>query len=129
MNPPKTNPVHFLQIWLMPDQRGIKPSYEEKRFDATDKQGRLRLVASRDARDGAVAINQDVDLYAGVFKNGDGTRFELRPGRHAWLQVARGAVTLNGETLNQGDGAAVSDETALALTATEDAEVLVFDLA
>lgn len=129
MNPSKTNPVHFLQIWLMPDERGIKPSYEEKRFDAADKQGRLRLVASRDARDGAVGINQDVDLYAGVFKSGEGTRFELRPGRHAWLQVARGGVTVNGETLNQGDGAAASDEAALTLTATDDSEILVFDLA
>ena len=129
MNPSKTNPVHFLQIWLMPDQRGIPPSYEEKRFDSADKEGRLRLVAAPDARDGALAINQDVDLYAGVFKAGESTRFELRPGRHAWLQVARGGLTLNGELLKQGDGAAVSDEAALDVKATEDAEILVFDLA
>jgi redox-sensitive bicupin YhaK (pirin superfamily) len=129
MNPSPNEPVHFLQIWLMPDQRGIPPSYEEKRFDTLDKEGRLRLVAAPDARDGALAINQDVDLYAGVFKAGEGTKFELRPGRHAWLQVARGGVTLNGELLKQGDGAAVSDEPALDLKATEDAELLVFDLA
>jgi redox-sensitive bicupin YhaK (pirin superfamily) len=129
MNPSDSEPVHFLQIWLLPDERGIQPSYEEKRFPVEDKQGRLRLVAARDARDGAVAIHQDVDLYAGVFTAGEGTRFELRPGRHAWLQVARGAVTLNGHAFGQGDGAAVSEEGALDLQATEDAEVLVFDLA
>ena len=129
MNPSTNEPVHFLQIWLMPGERGITPSYEEKRFEAAEKQGRLRLVAAPDARDGAVAIHQDVDLYAGMFDAGEATRFEMRPGRHAWLQVLRGAVTLNGNPLNQGDGAAVSDEPALDLTATANAEVLVFDLA
>jgi redox-sensitive bicupin YhaK (pirin superfamily) len=129
MNPSKSDPVHFLQIWLLPERRGITPSYEQKRFEEVEKEGRLRLVASRDGRDGALSLNQDVDLYAGTFKVGEGTRLELRPGRHAWVQVARGGVTLNGETLKQGDGAAVSDEAALELTATADAEVLVFDLA
>jgi quercetin 2,3-dioxygenase len=129
MNPSKNEPVHFLQIWLMPGERGITPSYEEKRFEAAEKQGRLRLVAAPDAREGAVAIHQDVNLYAGMFNAGEGTRFEMRPGRHAWLQVLRGAVTLNGNSLNQGDGAAVSDEPALDLAATANAEVLVFDLA
>ena len=129
MNPSKADAVHFLQIWLLPERRGIEPSYEQKRFEPVDKEGRLRLVGARDARDGAVVIHQDVDLYAGVFNAGEGTSFELRPGRHAWIQVARGAVTVNGQPLGQGDGAAVSDETALDLTATEDAEILVFDLA
>jgi redox-sensitive bicupin YhaK (pirin superfamily) len=129
MNPSETEGVHFLQIWLMPDTRGIPPSYEEKRFERAEKQGRLRLVASRDARDGALAIHQDVDLYSGVFDAGEGTRLDLRPGRHAWVQVAAGAVTLNGSTLSQGDGAAVSEEAALDLRASEDAEILVFDLA
>ena len=129
MNPSPTEPVHFLQIWLMPDARGIEPSYEEKRFETSEKQGRLRLVASRDARDGALAIHQDVDLYAGVFEAGSGARLDLRPGRHAWLQVARGAVTVNGQALNQGDGAAVSDEAVVDLAATVDSEILVFDLA
>jgi redox-sensitive bicupin YhaK (pirin superfamily) len=129
MNPSEQEPVHFLQIWLLPEERGIAPSYEEKRFDTAEKQGRLRLVAARDARDGAVAIHQDVDLYAGVFKTGEGTRFELRPGRHAWLQVARGGVDVNGEALQQGDGAAISEEAALELRATADSEILVFDLA
>ncbi|MEQ1575270.1 MAG: pirin family protein, partial [Vicinamibacterales bacterium] len=113
MNPSPNNPVHFLQIWLMPAARGIEPSYEQKTFAAAEKRGRLRLVAAHDGREGALTIHQDADLYAGVLGAGEGTRFELRPGRHAWVQVVRGAVTLNGEALNQGDGAAVSEESAL----------------
>jgi redox-sensitive bicupin YhaK (pirin superfamily) len=129
MNPSATAPVHFLQIWLLPEARGIEPSYEQKRFEPQEKRGRLKLVASREAREGAITIHQDVDLYAGVFTAGDGARFLLRPGRHAWVQVAQGSVTLNGEALMQGDGAAVVQEDALDLQAPEDAEVLVFDLA
>ena len=129
MNPSNTEPVHFLQIWLMPFERGIAPSYEEKRFDAAEKQGRLRLIAAADARDGAVAIHQDVDLYASLLKPGEGTRLELRPGRHAWVQVATGALTLNGQPLGEGDGAALSEESMVDLQATADTEVLVFDLA
>jgi redox-sensitive bicupin YhaK (pirin superfamily) len=128
-NPSANEPVHFLQIWLMPESRGIEPSYEQKRFESAEKEGRLRLVASRDARDGAVTIHQDVDLYAGIFKPGEGTRFALRPGRHAWIQVAQGRVTVNGEELKQGDGAAVAEEDALDLKAAEHAEILLFDLA
>jgi redox-sensitive bicupin YhaK (pirin superfamily) len=128
-NPSPDQPVHFLQIWLLPDRRGIEPSYEQKRFEDPEKQGRLRLVAARDARDGAIAVHQDVDLYSGRFAAGEGTRFELRPGRHAWIQVARGSVTLNGEPLAQGDGAAISDETALNIAGADDSEVLLFDLA
>ena len=129
MNPSTTEAVHFLQIWLMPSERGIAPSYEEKRFDAAEKRGRLRLIAAADAREGAVAIHQDVDLYAGLLKPGEGTQLELRPGRHAWVQVATGAVTLNGQPLEEGDGAALSEESLVDLKATADAEVLVFDLA
>jgi len=129
MNPSPSEPVHFFQIWLLPEQRGITPAYEQKRFEDAEKQGRLRLVASRDARDGAITINQDVDLYAGLLSRGDATHLDLRPGRHAWVQVARGDVTLNGTALAQGDGAAVSEESGLALVAGSDAEVLVFDLA
>jgi len=129
MNPSSDKPVHFFQIWLLPARRGITPSYEQKRFEDSERQGRLRLVASPDGREGSVSVNQDTDLYAGLFKTGEGARLELRPGRHAWVQVARGDVTLNGETLAAGDGAAVSDERALDLTARSDAEVLVFDLA
>ena len=129
MNPSKTDPVHFLQIWLIPERRGLEPGYEQKRFETADKQGRLRLIASRDGRDGAITVHQDVDLYAGVFAPGDRARLELRPDRHAWVQVARGTVTVNGQRLDHGDGAALSDEAALDLTADADAEVLVFDLA
>jgi quercetin 2,3-dioxygenase len=129
MNPSPTQPVHFFQIWLMPERRGIPPAYEQKRFEPEEKQGRLRLVASRDGREGSVTVNQDVDLYAGLFKAGDGARLDLRRGRHAWIQVARGAVTVNRETLGPGDGAAISEESALDLKATADAEILVFDLA
>ena len=129
MNPSPSRPVHFLQIWLMPERRGLPPQYEQKRFEAEEKQGRLRLVASRDGRHGSVTVNQDVDLYAGLFKPGDGARLELRRGRHAWIQVARGEVTVNSETLHEGDGAAVSEEAAVDIVSTADAEILVFDLA
>lgn len=128
-NPSPTEPVHFLQIWLLPERRGLEPGYEQKRFETEDKKGRFRLIASPDGREGAITVHQDVDLYAGVFARHEGARVTLRPGRHAWLQVARGAVGVNGESLNQGDGAAISDESALDITATEDAEVLLFDLA
>ena len=127
-NPSSTGPVHFLQIWLLPERRGLEPGYEQKRFEPEEKRGRLRLIASRDGRDGAITVHQDADLYAGLFARGVSARFELRPGRHAWLQVARGALTLNGEALQQGDGAAISDEAELDIVATEDAEILLFDL-
>jgi len=109
--------------------RGIRPGYEQKRFEDAEKRGRLRLVGSRDGRDGSITIHQDVDLYAGLFEPGEAAHLDLRPGRHAWIQVARGEVTVNGETLRAGDGAAVSDESALDIDATADAEILVFDLA
>ena len=128
-NPSPSEPAHFLQIWLLPDRLGMKPSYEQKRFENAEKEGRLRLVGSRDARDGAITINQDVDLYAGIFKSGEAAQFDLRPRRHAWVQVARGGITLNGESLKQGDGAAVTDESRLDVAATADSEILVFDLA
>jgi len=128
-NPSPSAPVHFLQIWILPERRGLAPGYEQKRFEAPEKQGQLRLVASPDGRDGSITVHQDVDLYASVLRPGESARLVLRPGRHAWIQVARGEVTLNGQTLVQGDGAAVSEESAIELTGTADAEVLVFDLA
>jgi redox-sensitive bicupin YhaK (pirin superfamily) len=129
MNPSPNEPVHFFQIWLLPEARGIEPTYEQKRFETPEKQGRLKLVASQDAREGSVTINQDVDLYASVLAPRDAAQLPMRPGRHAWVQVARGSVTLNGTPLSQGDGAAVSEEAALNLVATAASEVLVFDLA
>lgn len=129
MNPSPLSPVHFFQIWLLPAERGIAPGYEQKTFAAAEKQGRLRLVAARDGRDGAITVHADADLYAGLLAAGDSVGLELKPGRHAWIQVASGDVSVNGEALTAGDGAAVSDEAALAITAASDAEILVFDLA
>ncbi len=120
--------VHFLQIWLMPNQRGIEPGYEQKTFTDADKRGKLVLVASPDGTDGSVTIHADAKVYAGVLGQGDTTTFALPAGRHAWVQVARGELTLNGEPLGEGDGAAISDVRDLAFAGVDEAEVLVFDL-
>lgn len=127
-NASQEEPVHFLQIWIIPDAPGHAPGYEQKHFDAAQKRGRLRLVAAGDGRDGAVALNQDVDLYAGLLDGEERAAFELRPGRSAWLHVARGALTLNGERLSAGDGVAITAEGTLSLSEGDDAEVLLFDL-
>lgn len=127
-NASKTEPVHFLQIWILPERDGLAPGYEQQEFPLEEKKGRLRLVASRDGRDGSVTMHQDADLYASVLAPGETVTHRLAPGRHGWLQVARGAVTLNGESLAQGDGAAISDLRDLAIAAEEDSEVLLFDL-
>jgi quercetin 2,3-dioxygenase len=128
-NASPSDPVHFLQIWLVPSQRGIKPSYEQKTFTEADKRGRLRVVASPDAREGSVTIHTDAVLYSGLFDQGESAELTLAEGRHAWVQVARGSVRLNGQELAAGDGAALSDVTKLELVGVERAEVLVFDLA
>jgi hypothetical protein len=127
-NDSKTEPVHFLQIWIMPEQRGIDPGYEQKSFPEPERRGRLRLVASGDARDGSVRVHQDADLHAGVFEPGESTTFAARDGRKLWLQVARGRVALDGTTLAAGDGAAIAGGGTLELTALERAEVLLFDM-
>jgi redox-sensitive bicupin YhaK (pirin superfamily) len=128
-NASRTAEVHFLQIWILPEARGISPSYEQKTFAAEERKNRLRLVAGRDGREGALTVHQDVSLYAGLLDAGATVTHPLPPGRHGWVQVARGAVDLGGHPLAAGDGAAVSDEGAISLRATEPAEVLVFDLA
>ena len=128
-NPSKTEPVHFLQIWLVPEESRLQPEYEQKHFSDEDKRSRLRLVVSRDGRDGSLAIHQDAEMYAALIAPGERLGHLLRPGRYTWLQVADGAVTLNGHTLKAGDGAAVSDEPLLEITGAETAEVLLFDLA
>jgi len=125
----KSQPVHLLQIWIMPEKRGIEPSYEQKSFPVEEKQGKLRLIASSDAKDGSVKINQDAKLYVSLLEPGQEVQHELAKNRHAWVQVAKGAIELNGKKLNQGDGAAVSDEAKLALKGTATAEILLFDLA
>ncbi len=125
-NHSKTAPVHFLQIWIMPERQGLPAGYEQKGF--AREPGVLRLVGSRDGRHGSVTIHQDAELHAGALRRGDRVEHALGDGRHAWVQVARGAVSLNGQGLRQGDGAAVSGERLIAITATEDAEIVLFDL-
>ena len=128
-NPSPDEAVHFLQIWIVPEKANLEPSYEQKTFGAAEKRGKLRLVAARGGREGAVELNQDADLYAALLAPGEAARLALRPGRHSWVQVARGKVEVNGQALAAGDGAALSDEQAVNLVGREDAEVLVFDLA
>jgi redox-sensitive bicupin YhaK (pirin superfamily) len=127
-NPSTEHPAHFLQIWIVPDETGIEPGYEQKAFAPADRQGGLKLVAARNGRDGALTLHQDVDLYSSLFKDGDDVSLALRDGRRAWVQVARGSVQVNGEALEAGDGAALSNETALRVTAKSDTEVLIFDM-
>ena len=127
-NASKQDPVHFLQIWVLPEARNITPSYEQKHFSAQDRQGKLRLVASRDGADGAVVVHQDLKLLAGLFAEGESAKYALGPGRHAWLHVARGQLRVNGQALTAGDALQVSDEASLELSGVADAEVLLFDL-
>jgi quercetin 2,3-dioxygenase len=122
-------PVHFLQIWVLPDAQGLKPRYDQKTFPDAEKRGRLRLVGSPDGRDGSIVIHQDAELYASLLDDGETVNHSLEPGRKAWLQVVRGEVAVNGETLRAGDGAAVERESKLAVTARADgSEILLFDL-
>jgi redox-sensitive bicupin YhaK (pirin superfamily) len=128
-NPSQKDPVHLLQIWIFPERKGIQPSYEQKSFAAEEKRGKLRLIASPDGRDSAVTIHQDASLYVSLLAPGQQVEHKLGAGRYAWLQVAKGAVELNGQALAQGDGAAISDEEKLFIRGKEDAEILLFDLA
>ena len=129
-NASKTEPVHFLQIWIVPEQRGIPAGYEQKSFKPEELRGKLRLVAARDGRDGAVTLHADAAVYSGVLAQGERAALELRPGRHAWVHVARGSIDLGGRTLGSGDGAALSGEERLELSGLPGGgEVLVFDLA
>ena len=128
-NASETEPVRFLQIWIVPERRGVQPGYEQKSFPAQERSGKLRLLASRDAREGSVTINQDARIYGALLGKGERVSFEPPSGRHAWVHVARGAIDLNGRKLSAGDGAAVSDERVVTLQGIEPAEVLLFDLA
>jgi redox-sensitive bicupin YhaK (pirin superfamily) len=127
---PSDETAHLLQIWLLPRERGLKPSYDQKFFPGEAKAGKLALIASPDGRDGSMRIEQDATLYASWLTTGESVRHELAPGRHAWLQVARGTLKLGDNTLHQGDGAAVSDEAAVVIEGQTDegAEFLLFDL-
>ncbi|MFQ5511111.1 MAG: pirin family protein [Candidatus Krumholzibacteriia bacterium] len=124
------HPLHLLQIWILPAGKGQAPAYEQKAFPASLKRGRLCAIATPDGRDGSLVMRQDASLYAAVLTGGEGVSYAPGAGRHAWVQVARGAIRLNGQDLAQGDGAAVRDEPRLELEgAGEEAEVLLFDLA
>ncbi|NOU30883.1 MAG: pirin family protein [Polyangiaceae bacterium] len=129
-NESKTEGVHFLQIWLMPKAQGMAPGYEQKTFPESEKNGKLRVVASPDGRDGSVTIHADAVLYAGLFREGETAELPLAKGRHAWVHVARGTATVNGKVLGEGDGAAISDEGSVRVEGktAASAEVLVFDL-
>ena len=128
-NGSQTEPVHFLQIWIMPNQTGLKPGYEQRSFDLKKNRGSWMLVAAPDGRDGAVKVHQNAELLIAVLPKGEELNYSLKPGRRAWLQVARGKATVNGSALETGDGAAITDENMLAVRALEDAEILLFDLA
>jgi redox-sensitive bicupin YhaK (pirin superfamily) len=124
-----TDRTHLLQIWILPEKNGLTPSYEQKLFAPEEKHGKLRLVASRGGDDGSVSINQDVKLYASVLDNENKVTHELAAGRHAWIQLISGSVDVNGQLLEPGDGAAISDESKLTIRALEDnSEFLLFDL-
>ena len=128
-NASRSEPVHFLQIWLVPDRRGITPGYEQKHFPPEQREGRLRLIASPDAAEGSLRIHQDARVYTTLLGEGQSVTQALAPGRHAWVQVARGQVRIGDAVLSAGDGAALSDERSVTLTADEASEVLLFDLA
>ncbi len=128
-NPSPDAPVHLLQIWIEPERAGLPPSYEQKEFSTEDAGGRLRLIASRGGRENSVNVHQDVEVYSGVLGEGDEATHELKAGRHAWVQLVKGSLNVNGEELGPGDGAAASEEARLVFKALEPSELILFDLA
>jgi len=128
-NPSDTEPVHLLQIWILPERDGLPPSYEEKHFSEEDRRGRLRLIAANEGGEGVVEIHQDARIYAAVLAAGQTVRRALDPNRYFWLQLARGTISLNGIEMEQGDGAAIRRESELTITARDQVEALLFDLA
>lgn len=127
-NPSEAEPVHLYQIWLLPENKGIEPSYEQKRFPEVERRNNLRLVASPDAADGSLLIHQDARIYLSSLDSGKRVTHQLDAGHHAWLQVLRGTASLNDQELSTSDGAAISDERHIEITANSDAEVMLFDL-
>jgi len=127
-NPSAENPVHFYQIWLLPEERGIEPSYEQKQFTEVEKRGRLRLVISPDGENGSMRIHQDARIYLSQLNSSDKVSYDLNAERRSWVQVLSGDVLLNNEPLSEGDGAAVSDEKRLTIEAKKNAEVMLFDI-
>ena len=128
-NPSQSEPVHLLQIWIMPKRNGISPSYDQRKFPAEERRGAMRVVASPDGRDGSISINQDALIYASLLEKGESATYALGNGRHAWIQMVRGQATLNGQTINAGDGAAISDESLIDIKADTPVELLLIDLA
>ncbi|HEX5856414.1 MAG TPA: pirin family protein [Thermoanaerobaculia bacterium] len=128
-NHSKTEPVHFLQIWILPDARDLAPAYGQKAFDREAAKKTFVLLASKDGRSGAIQVHQDVDVWVTTVAPNERREFRLRPGRHSWVHVARGSVSLNGIDLKEGDGVALSDEEVLTLLGKEPAEILLFDFA
>ncbi len=127
-NPSRERPVHFLQIWIQPNQRGVQPSYEQKHFPTEEKRGKLRLIASSDGAEGSVTIHQDAKVYAGLFDGEEQAELSIGADRQVYLHVARGTVTANGNVLNAGDALSLTDTSALSLSQGHGAEVIVFDL-
>ena len=128
-NPSQVNQTHFYQIWLLPEQKGIEPGYEQKAFDASERQNQLQLVASRTGADGSLVIHQDAKIFLCDLSGGKEVSYEIPAGRHSWVQVLRGSATVNGEALKAGDAAAVSEEALLSLKSDGSAELMIFDLA
>jgi len=128
-NHSKTDPVHFLQVWIIPDTQDLKPAYAQRTFDQEAAARSFLLLASRDGRENSIQVQQDVDLHVARFGAGESRELRLRPDRHAWVHVARGAVSVNGTDLDEGDGAAISGEMRLQLLGREAAEILLFDMA
>jgi redox-sensitive bicupin YhaK (pirin superfamily) len=127
-NASEHDPVHFLQIWIIPDKQGLQPSYAEQHFPEAERRNRLRLIASSDGRDGSLKIRQDAAVHASVLEAGASLSHVLKPGRRYWLQVAAGALAVNGHALVEGDGLALVKEETLAITARTQSEFLLFDL-
>jgi redox-sensitive bicupin YhaK (pirin superfamily) len=129
LNHSQTEPVHFLQIWVLPDREGLPPRYDQKTFPQSEKRGHLRLVGSPDGRGGSLVIHQDVEIYDALLSSGNAVRHELKVGRKSWVQVVRGSVEVNGKAAGAGDGVALEDEASLTITSREDgSEILLFDL-
>ncbi|BAB73129.1 pirin family protein [Anabaena sp. FACHB-709] len=127
-NHSRTEPLHLLQIWILPDEKGLAPRYEQKAFTPEEKRGQLRLVAAKDGRDGAVTIHQNVDIYASILEPGDVVNYHVKGDRYAWLQIAQGVVTLNGTELRAGDGVQINGEEQLKISTSIGTELLLFDL-
>jgi quercetin 2,3-dioxygenase len=128
-NPSKSDPLRLLQIWMIPERGGLKPRYDQKTFPAAERDGKLRLVGARDGREGAVTIHQDIDLYTASLGSGQAVSHAMRPGRHVWIQMARGRASVNGKPVAEGDGVAITGESRVDIAGVDGAELLLFDLA